>query len=78
MALVLLFLGVFISPTPLLPTPYIAFQVDKPHSHNQDPVGVNGHSPLLWSAEMKTAVMHNFRCVSQVVDCFILNGAIAN
>ncbi len=31
--------------------------MDQPHPHNQNPVGANGHSPLLWSTEMKTAVM---------------------
>ena len=36
-----------------------AFQIDKPHRHNQNPVGANGHSPLLWSTDMKTAVSNS-------------------
>lgn len=35
---------------------YSVFQIDKPHRHNQNPVGANGHSPLLLSTEMKTAI----------------------
>ncbi len=26
---------------------YSAFQIDEPRRHNQNPVGANGHSPLL-------------------------------
>ncbi len=37
---------------------YSAFQIDEPHRHNQNPVGANGHSPLQWSTEMKTAVRY--------------------
>ena len=35
---------------------YSAFQMDKPHRHNQNPVGAIRESPLQWSTEVKTAV----------------------
>ncbi len=33
--------------------------MDQPHRHNQNSVGANGHSPLLWSTEMKTPIKKN-------------------
>ncbi len=33
------------------------FTLDKPHRHNQTPVGAIRESPLQWSTEMKTAVI---------------------
>ncbi len=36
---------------------YSAFQIDEPHRHNQNPVGTFHGTSLLWSTEMKTAVI---------------------
>ncbi|WP_287521608.1 hypothetical protein [Okeania sp. SIO2C2] len=38
---------------------YSAFQIDEPHHHNKNRLRGNGHSPLLWSTEMKIAVVKN-------------------
>ncbi|OZH54230.1 hypothetical protein AFK68_12235 [Hydrocoleum sp. CS-953] len=35
---------------------YSAFQMDKPHRHNQNFVGTFHGTSLLWSTQMKTAV----------------------
>jgi len=36
---------------------YSAFQIDEPHRHNQNPVGTFHGTSLLWSTDMKTAVI---------------------
>ena len=36
---------------------YSAFEIDKPHRHNQNLVGTFLGTSLLWSTKMKTAVI---------------------
>ncbi|NEP83539.1 MAG: hypothetical protein F6K39_38665 [Okeania sp. SIO3B3] len=39
---------------------YSAFQINKPHRHQQNPVGTLHATSLLWSTEMKTAVILSY------------------
>ncbi|MCL2939225.1 MAG: hypothetical protein MGU50_23200 [Trichodesmium sp. MAG_R02] len=36
---------------------YSAFQIDELHRHNQNPVGTFLGTSLLWSTDMKTAII---------------------
>ncbi|NEN89355.1 MAG: hypothetical protein F6K48_10800 [Okeania sp. SIO3H1] len=40
---------------------YSAFQIDEPHLHTSNPVGTFHGTSLLWSTQMKSAIICKFR-----------------